>query len=129
MLLNCSWLCKGSGLYFILTKSKESKWLISETIIKLYMCWVLFWLTNVNNCSSFRRVSLKTIKKNELDLHIMNILKLKKKTHIIVCNRERKHNSGWISFSLTYNYFKPQFFFQYSVLKDLCIFNKINYKI
>lgn len=41
----------------------------------------------------------------------MNILKFKKTPHIIVCNRERKHNSGWIFFSLTYNYFKPQFFF------------------
>lgn len=41
----------------------------------------------------------------------MNILKFKKKPHIIVCNREGKHDSGWISFSFTYNYFKSLFFF------------------
>lgn len=115
MLLNCSWLCKGSCLYFILTKSKESKWLISETMFKLYMFWVLFWLTNENNCSSFRRVSLKTTNKSNkikwVRFTYYEHFNLKfRKTHIIVCNQEKKHAQAGF-FLFTYDYFKPPFFF------------------
>lgn len=116
MLLNCSWLCKGSCLYLILTKSKESKWLISETMFKLYMFWVLFWLTNVNNSSSFRRVSLKTTNKSNkikwVRFTYYEHFNLKfRKTHIIVCNQEKKTCSGWIFFVHVWLFQTTIFFF------------------